>query len=303
MNIPEIQPWMIWIIVWAYLAWLVQERRTTFGSAVWLSLWTAVRKRLFRNRGLLVGDWFLSFTRPIRWNLPCLLPIFYRHDSHCITISPAGSGKGTTAIIPNLLRWAWIFLLDPGGQNTAVACRHWRARGYTFYCVNPWRMHQERPWALLAHALNPMDILDPAIMTFVSDADVLADALIVRSGREDGSTDYFKNEAQTAIKALLMHIASTEPPERRTLLTLREYITADQDSWEELISRMKTNMAGGGAIQREATALERREAQGAGEELSAIMSTMKEATNFLDDPVMQEALCRSDIDLEDLKGN
>ena len=130
---------------------------------------------------------------------------------------------------------------------------------------------------------------------------MLADALIMRSGREDGSSEFFKNESQSAIKAMIMHIASTEPPERRNLITLREYITADQESWEALISAMKRNATGGGAIRNEATALERREAQDATEELSAIMSTMKEATNFLDDPAMQASLSRSEVSLSDLK--
>ncbi len=184
-----------------------------------------------------------------------------------------------------------------------MACRYWRAKGYDFFCANPWRLHGDDPWALPAHASNPVDILEPESPTFVSDADVLADALIVRTGREDGHSDYFKNESQTSIKAFLMHIASTEPPARRNLLTLREFITSDQERWDALLSAMKKNPVGGGAIQREATALERRAAQGAGEELSAVMSTMKEATNFLDDPVMQEALCRSDFDFADLKEN
>lgn len=287
--------------IWAILWFRFRQRPNTHGSADWMNLWTAARKGLFRNRGLLIGDWTAWITWPRALRLPIILPIFYRQDAHCITISPAGSGKGTSAIIPNLLRWPWIFLMDPGGENTAIAARHWRKKGYSFYCINPWNMHEHAPWELPNHPLNPLDILRPDSDTFASDADVLADALIVRSGREDGSSEFFKNEAQSFFKALIMHIASTEPLETRNLLTLREYITADQDTWEKLIRAMKANDIGGGAIRKEATAMERRDAQDATEELSAIMSTMKEATNFLDDPIMQASLRGSDVHMADLK--
>ena len=70
-----------------------------------------------------------------------------------------------------------------------------------------------------------------------------------------------------------MHITTTELPDRQTLRTLREYITADADSWAALLETMKANRAAGGAIAREAAQHERREAQ-APEEFSAILSTV-----------------------------
>ena len=283
------------------LSWRFRQDPKTHGSADWMKIWRAVFKGLFKPAGLLIGDWIVQINWPMPWRLPVLLPVYYRQDAHCITISPAGSGKGTSAIIPNLLRWPWVFLMDPGGENTAVVAGYWRKKGYSFYCINPWKMHETGPWKLPNHSLNPLDILDPTSENFTSDADVLADALIVRSGREDGSSEFFKNEAQSVVKAMIMHIASTEPPERRNLLTLREYITADEEAWENLLGAMKRNATGGGAIRNEAIALERREAQDATEELSAIMSTMKEATNFLDDPAMQAALCKSEVRMSDLK--
>jgi hypothetical protein len=56
--------------------------------------------------------------------------------------------------------------------------------------------------------------------TFASDADLLADTIVTRSGKEDGSTAFLKDEAQSGIRAFLMHIMTSEPEERRTLTTL-----------------------------------------------------------------------------------
>lgn len=271
------------------LRWRFAKRPRTFGSAGWLPAWTASGKLLFRRGGLLAGDW------------TGLLGVHYGGGGHALTVAPTGSGKGTCAIIPNLLRHAWIFLIDPGGENTAIAVRAWRDKGYHFICLNPWAMHAGAPWALPSHALNPLSILDPASESFASDADLLADMIVARTGREGGSSAYFKDEAQSGIRAFLMHIATAEPAGRRNLLTLRKYISLESHEWEALLAAMKGNMAAGGVIAREAAQLERREAQAA-EEFSAILSTIKQDTNFLEDPVMQKALCGQSADLGALKG-
>ncbi len=269
--------------------WRSANAPTTFGSADWLRAWVASGQGLFRKGGLVIGDWI------------GLLPVHYRGSGHALTVAPTGAGKGVNAIIPNLLQHEWIFLLDPGGENAAIASRAWRAKDYSFFCLNPWGMHSGNPWSLPSHRLNPLDILDPASETFSSDAELLADMIVVRSGSETGSSAYFKDEARSGIRAFLMHIVTAEPKARQNLLTLREYISAEAGVWEKLIAAMKSNQSAGGLIAREAAQHERREAQAA-EEFSAILSTMKQDTNFIEDPVMQRALMSSDVNLADLKG-
>lgn len=281
----------ILLIVGSYklFRWRTSSAPTTFGSADWLRAWVASGKGLFRKGGLVIGDWI------------GLLPVSYNSSGHALTVAPTGAGKGVNAIIPNLLQHNWIFLLDPGGENTAVASRAWRVKNFSFLCLNPWGMHSSDPWSLPTHSLNPLDILDPNSDTFSSNAELLADMIVVRSGSQSGNSAFFKDEATSGIRAFLMHIVTTEPKSRQNLLTLREYISAEADAWEKLIASMKRNAAAGGLIAREAANHERREAQSP-EEFSAVLSTMKQDTNFLEDPVMQRALARSDIDLSELKG-
>lgn len=271
-------------------AWRFQKVRTTYGSAYWLKPWTADARGLFKDDGgVLAGDW------------TGLLPVYYRGDGHVLTCAPTGGGKGTTAILPNLLRYPWLFVLDPGGENTAVAIKAWRNKGYEVFCLNPWGMHEAAPWALPSHSINPLDILDPASKTFASDADLLAEMIIKRSGNDTGNASYFKDQAQAGLRAVMMHIVTTEPLERRNLFTLRKAVAGEAADWAAMIEKMKGNTACGGLIAREAAQLERREGQ-APEEFSAIQSTMKDNTDFIEDPVMQRALCRSDADLNALKG-
>lgn len=275
--------------VFVLFRWRFAKRKTEYGSAGWLAPWTAQGKGLFRDEGILVGDWTGR------------LPVYYDGGGHALTVAPTGCGKGTCAIIPNLLRQRWIYLIDPGGENTAVAIGAWRRKGFEVVCLNPWQMHAAAPWALPSHALNPVAILDPASKSFASDADLLADMIVSRSGREGGSASFFKDEAQSGIRAMLMHIATTESHARLNLITLRKYISAQAHEWDALIKAMKANQAAGGLIAREAAQMERREAQAA-EEFSAVLSTMKQDTNFIEDPIMQQALSGTSADLSALKG-
>ncbi|MBE0613800.1 MAG: type IV secretory system conjugative DNA transfer family protein [Burkholderiales bacterium] len=278
------------IAVWYVLAWRFKRPLKTYGTAAWASLWKVYRKGLFRPGGLLVGDWY------------GLSAIYYRGNGHVLTIAPTGVGKGATAIIPNLLRYDHLFVCDFGGENTAVGVKTWRKKGLNFYCLNPWGMHTAKPWDLPSHSVNPLDLLNPDSETFVSDADLLAEMIIARTGKEGGSSAYFKDEAQSGIKALLMHIVTAEPVARRNLLAVREYISLESERWGDLLSEMKDNPAGDGVISREAAQLERRQDQ-APEEFSAILSTMKQDTNFLDDPIVRRFLSRSDANLSDVKGH
>lgn len=278
------------VIAILLLRWRLAPRPTTFGSAGWLPEWTASGKGLFRKGGVIAGDW------------AGMLPVHYKGDGHALTVAPTGAGKGTCAVIPNLLRHPWIFMLDPGGENTAVAVKAWRDKDYKFICLNPWKMHASAPWSLPSHALNPLAILNPASETFASDADLLAEMIVARTGREGGNTSYFKDEAQSGIRAFLMHIVTAEPAEKRNLLTLRKYISAQAHEWEALLTAMKRNLAAGGVIAREAAQFERREVQSP-EEFSAILSTIKQDTNFIEDPVMQAALSGSAAGLDALKGH
>lgn len=242
------------------------------------------------TKGILIGDW------------AGLAPVYYKGNGHLLTVAPIGVGKGATAVIPNALRYDHLFLCDFGGENTAVAIREWRRKGMSVYCINPWKMHAGDPWALPSHSLNVLDLLDPDASTFVSDAGLLAEMATTRTGRESGSAAYFKDEAQSAIKAFLMHARTAEPPERQNLATLRDYVTRTGRAWKRLLDDMIASPWGEGVIAREAGQLRRREEQ-APEEFSAIVSTLKQDTNFLDDPLVRQALSSSEVRLDAVKGD
>ena len=116
---------------------------------------------------------------------------------------------------------------------------------------------------------------------------VFAEMLTPRTGGEAGSSAYFKDAAQTAKRAMLIHIKTAEPSDRQNIATLYEYANSDAQEWERLLGAMKASPVGAGLVRQEATKLERIEAQ-APEEFSAVMSTIQQDLSFLADPLVRE---------------
>ncbi|MAU53026.1 MAG: conjugal transfer protein TraG [Roseovarius sp.] len=270
------------------LGWRFKQDPKTYGSAGWLKPWTAMRARLFKRKGILVGDW------------TGLLPVYYE-DTHAISFGPSGSGKGTCTILPNLMLPGFAFAIDPGGENTAVAIKSWRKAGYEVCVINPFGMFGDKPWSLPRHGFNPLDILDADSETFASEALLIAELLIPRSGKEDGSSLYFKNAATSFLQAVLMHVISTMPKSECHLGTVYALVNGDADEWETLIKAMVANQAGDGFVSKTASSMERREEQ-APAEFSAVMSTVQQDLVWLGDKVVRESLKRSDVDFSILKG-
>lgn len=261
---------------------------TTFGSADWIKPWTLFRQKFFDKKGLIAGNWTGE------------LDVHY-DGIHAISFGSPGSGKGTTAILPNLLSYPWFLLVDPGGENTAVAARFWRSERMRFACINIFGMHDEDPWNLPSHGFNPLDAIDPQSSTFAADALVIAEMLTPRDGTEVGSGVYFKEAAQTAKRAMIVHIKTAEPPERQNLATLYAYVHGSAKDWRALLAAMKANRAAESLAGHEAIKLERVGEQ-APEEFSAIMSTIQKDLSFLADPLIRQKLSRSDVDFALLKG-
>lgn len=275
------------LLVVFLLAWRFQKQRTTYGSAAWLTIFVALRVGLLRRKGILVGDW------------TGLLPVYY-DGTHAITYGAAGSGKGTSAIIPNLLHYPHIFLNDPGGENTAVAIRQWRKRGSAIFVINPFGMHDEEPWALPAHGFNPFDMLDVDGNTFAADAKVLAEILTPRSGRESGSSKYFLDRAEAWVHASIVHAKTLAPPAHRHLGTLYDMVHLDSDDWNYLLKSMRENPACGALARNVAIDFARMRAQ-APEEFSAVMGTVQQNLQWLAEPLARAAVSRSDVDFTALK--
>lgn len=261
---------------------------TTFGSGRWMSIFEADWYGLFRRRGgFLAGEWIDGL-----W---LRLPF-----THSITFGPTGSGKGVAAIIHQAIEECRLLIVDPGGENTAICIKDWRAKGLATWIINPFGMHRHQPWALPQHGFNPLALIDPDSSTFEADARLLASLLFTRQAKEGATAEHFANAAVAMVTAMIMHIVTAVAPARRNIGTLFYFLNADAASWAKLVAAMKANAAADGAIQAEANTMERREHQSP-EEHSGVISTAQVQLSWLSDRNMRDLLSRSDVRFDDLR--
>lgn len=144
--------------------------------------------------------------------------LFHNGKAHLLTVAPARSGKGISVVIPNLLHWQGsLFVTDPKGELAAVTGPH-RQNGFgqKVYILNPWKLHD-----LPQHRFNPLAHLvdlyrDEAGRRGLTE-EVAALALQLFPEPEDARNRYFREGSRKLLRALMLHLATAEQPDRCTL--------------------------------------------------------------------------------------
>ena len=209
------------------------------------------------------------------------------HRGHVLAVAPTGSGKGIGLAVPNLLHYdGSAFVLDLKGELYAVTSARRRDLGQNVYLLDPFSVTGDP-----GHAINWIDLLDPADPEVVASAGALADLLVVA---DPGSKDsYFDEAARDLIRGLLIHLAGDPNPARRTVGELRRALTLNLD--DELVG-MSSSAAGFEIPLRAAASILAK----ADRERSGVIGSALRHTAFLDDPRLSAALSRSDIALDAL---
>lgn len=206
----------------------------------------------------------------------------YDAEGHILTIAPTGSGKGVSAVIPNLLDYPGsVLVLDLKGENHAVTAAR-RARFGRVLVLDPFGIT-----GATSAAVNPLDLLDPESELCDADAATLAHLLVLPA--TEGDAAFWDDEAAALLAGLLLYISALEPAPRRHLGTLRELLTLAPADWQKLLDRMTASNRAHGLIARAANRL----AQKADRERSGVVSTAQRHTHFLDSPAIQRTLAAS----------
>lgn len=227
--------------------------------------------------------------------------IVIRHgdDRHIVTIAGSRAGKSRTVLLPNLRRYPGsMFVVDPKGdlaRETAGARA--QAFGHESQVLDPFDAS-----GLPSASYNPLDELDPNAETFVDDAGLVADALIIDSKNEVHWTDAAKN----LILAIILFMFAigdipTLPRLRRVLLGEEGVLSRpdqDEDEDRSLFVRMaKFEEAFDGLLALFGLSfLDKSE-----RELASIVSTAREQTRFLDAAPMRRVLQPSTLRFANLK--
>lgn len=156
--------------------------------------------------------------------------IGYPGGGHLVTIGPAGCGKGTGLIVPNLSTLPRsILVIDPNGEAAAVTARK-RAQFGTVIVVNPFDVLVNELPHLKSNGFNPLVALDPEHDDFADDCSGIGQALIGDRGRGDGAV--FSGSAQDLITALIMN-EKIELRDHASLANVRAALTEPFTSTSE----------------------------------------------------------------------
>ena len=227
-------------------------------------------------------------------------PIGIRDDRHLMTVAGSRSGKGRSVIIPNMCYYPGsVIAIDPKGDLATITAAR-RGHGSSTSEAMNMRVHVLDPFEVARgnaseyrSSFNPLDMIDPDSLYGRDDAALLADSLIIPSKSES----YWTDAAKMLLTGLILHICATCEGEQRTLLTVRDCLTRDEEGLSLVLAEMACSDVASGVVARAANTLVAMSSK----ERSSILSTAIVQTDFLDSPAMQQVLARSDFTLRTLK--
>jgi type IV secretion system protein VirD4 len=213
---------------------------------------------------------------------------------HTSVYAPTGVGKGVSCIVPFLLTCDESCVIVDGkdGELARLTARARRRMGHEVILLDPSRVVTPTP-----HTLNPLDFIDRQTPRAISEAEGLANALVIRTGEE--KEPHWLDRAQAWLAAF---IASTlwygqRPRGTRSLLQVANHLSdpgalhatlelmqASPEIWNGSLARM------GGMLRHSA-----------GLELSSTLSTVGRFTSFMNMPQVAESLRASSFDLSRLR--
>lgn len=248
------------------------------------------------------------------------LPIGYLDDRHVCLVSGSRGGKGTSFIIPSLLRWPGsAVLVDPKGENaTVTAARRGggsprcQGLGQSVRVLDPFKCAQVGD--ALRGRFNPLDALNPANEETIDEAGRIADAVVVIHESND---PFWDESARAMVKGLILHVLTAPEYEgRRNLITVRKLITrGDWEAVEALRTAGESDVPPAHGLLW--TGLANNPAfdglvAGIGDsftnmllnspkQFESVLQVANRNTEFIDSPPMQRCLEASDFQLSELK--
>tara|TARA_R110000751_G_scaffold80790_1_gene162881 strand:- start:10587 stop:12257 length:1671 start_codon:yes stop_codon:yes gene_type:complete len=215
----------------------------------------------------------------------------YDGPAHLITLAPTRAGKGVGTVIPNLLAAKRsVLVIDPKGENARIAGEARRRFG-TVHVLDPFEVSGHP-----SSAYNPLDRLTPDSLDLGEDAASLTEALVMDPPGQVTEA-HWNEEAKAILGGLVMFCVCHEDRERRSLATVREYLTLPPEKLRALLELMQDSDEAGGLIARAAN----RFLGKADREAASVLSNAQRHTHFLDSPRIAKCLARSDFAFSDLR--
>ena len=194
---------------------IFKRTRTTFGSARWAGLRQLITGKAWGgDTGLIVGKLWGRFLR-------------FKGEGALLVYAPQGSGKGVGIVVPNLLDHPGsVIVTDVKGENAAVTARYRATLGpvYQLNAIDP----------AGTACFNPLTMIRVGSFHEAEDAAAIADMLVTEESHEG----HWDTSAKNVIALFINYVMHAMPREQRTLSTVRELVSSDEEHLKEMLERM-----------------------------------------------------------------
>ncbi|QMW05398.1 type IV secretory system conjugative DNA transfer family protein [Spirosoma foliorum] len=260
------------------------EVRQAYGAKGWASPELLEKSLGGRGKGLHVGSHFT-------WN----------GQGHMMTVGGSRGGKGVNLILPALLSddlkmpdAPSFVVLDPKGENLAVAGNYLKSAGYNVLAVNPFAIPEVAQFGNAR--FNPFDLFNGNDPDFDKYADMISFALVPQTSH---ANDYFDKSARNYMTLYIRHMM-TQDVEAKNFRTLYKWLRLSGTERTDLLQQMSKNEAFDGDIKDEARAIAGQMLNDGGRTVESIYSTVRTATDVFKDTQLRDSVSASDVDLKTL---
>lgn len=278
----------------------------------WASLHTI--HKLKSNTSFFLNSKDLILGRALFPDAPKAPIIKAEYESHIITAGLTGSGKSTTAILPNLCQYAGNAIInDPKGELAMQTMRARSSKKWLEECGIKGNTFRHKSGNARAYVLDPFKEtkgLPSFRYNLLSEIDINNDRaremlFAVADGcvSEETNEPHFTEMAKSLIAALCAFVISSFPKEKQHLCTVLDLLSgidpdlqyADPTRLEQLLIDMMKEKACGGLIQTVASKM----LEAGDREKGSILTTAARSLLWVGDPSMRHQLSLSDFSFKE----
>ncbi|HIL29695.1 MAG TPA: type IV secretory system conjugative DNA transfer family protein, partial [Micavibrio sp.] len=203
-------------------------------------------------------------------------------------VAPTRSGKGVGLVIPNLLSWQGsLICLDVKHENYKKTAGFRKQHGQEVFMWSPMDEHGR------SHRYNPLDMVSSDPFQKVSDLQVIAKILIQDPPKSD---PIWASEARALFVGLALYVLdSDEMPS--TIGAINRLLGTEADLGDVCRYIVKQHSEIAGSVKKSLLNF----ANKAAKERSGVKSSLNQAINLWDNPLIDAATNASDFTLSDLR--
>lgn len=225
----------------------------------------------------------------------------FNEQGNILTVGGPRGGKGVNLILPALLdicltlpnAQSWI-ILDPKGENCAVAADHLKWAGYKVHVINPFGIPEIAKFGNSRfNVFDLFDINSPELESFV---DMVAFALVPVGQKDD---DFFAPAGRDLIATYIQYMMAQddEPKTFRTLYNLLHLTGKDRD---DLLLKISARTERDGVISAGAKSIIGLLNDDAGKTVGNIYKVATQGVKVFGDTQLRESVGGSDFTLDSI---